>query len=126
MPIIRFPSPIKVRHEINRGDGITRIAIDGVRVEYTGRLVGAVGHGRPKVRQRFELAGEGEVDEVADELVLALAGRGVLFADGLAGVFQCLEREGLDEDGEEIALVLGLRCPQGRRRQQSGLGDESC
>lgn len=107
--VVRLPSSVKVRHEVDMRNGETRVSVDGIRVEDPRRLIGAIWHCRPEVWQRREFTAEGYIDEFGYEFILRRVGRCIFLAEGLVSGLG-FQRESLDRDREEIALILSERC----------------
>lgn len=124
MAIVRFPSTIEVGNKIDGSDHIARVTIYSIRVQNPRGLICPIRYGRPEIWQRLITTSEGKVDQIGDELILALAFWCIFLAYGLVP-FEGLEREALDGNRKEIALVLRICYPDTRRYQYSKLDNRN-
>ena len=77
--------PVEPGDEVDFRDCEARVAVDGVRVQYSTALIGAIWIRGPEVRERSECACEGEVDEFGNPGILRAVRGGVGAADGAGG-----------------------------------------
>ena len=45
--IIGFPCPVEIWYKIDMVDRVTRVSVDGNRIQYPGRLISSIGDRRP-------------------------------------------------------------------------------